>query len=152
MTKVSRWTLSSAQEKEVYELLQKALAKLGSVFEVNAFLEDLLTPTEKTMLGKRLFIAILLAKGFTYEAIIDSIHVSPPTINSVNFSLKHGQNGYKKVIDNIIHEEKIEAFLDKISASLLSAFPKKYGSAAFLAKQQEGKEIFHRRRNRLFVK
>lgn len=152
MAKISRWRLSSIQEKEVYELLQKSLAKLGSVLEVNAFLEDLLTPTEKTMLGKRLFIAILLIKGFTYEAIIDAIHVSPPTIHNVNFSLKHGHAGYQKVINNIIREEKVEAFLDKISASLLSAFPKKYGSAVFLAKQKEGKEIYTRRRNRLFIK
>lgn len=152
MTKVSRKPLRKDKEQEIYQILFSALAKLNSSEEIAIFLEDLLTPTEKLMLSKRLYIAILLSRGFTYEMIMEGLNVSSVTINSVNFWLKHGKAGYQNAMNKIIRQEKIEAFLDKFEESLLRAFPKKFKSAAYFRKQQAGREIYLRRKNRLFIK
>ena len=64
MTQVSRIRLPKAVEDQMHGALRKALADLRTEEEVGEFLEDLLTPTEKIMLGKRLAIAILLDKGY----------------------------------------------------------------------------------------
>ncbi len=152
MTKISRRILRRDQEEKMYETLTASLAVLSSPVEVTRFLDDILSLTEKTMIGKRLWVAILLARGFTYEAIEETLKVSAPTICNVNYALRHGNEGYLSVINKIIRHEKIEAFLDGIEESLLKAFPKKFGSAAFLAKQREGREIYDRRRNRIFIK
>lgn len=152
MTKISRRVLRKGQEEEMYRVLTDSLTMLGNPSEVMNFIDDILSPTEKVMIAKRLFVAILLARGLTYEAIGEVLKVSPTTIYAVNHNLKCGKDGYMNVINKIIRHEKVEAFLDNIEELLLKMFPKKYGSLAFLSKQQEGKELYQRRRKRLFIK
>ncbi len=152
MTKVSRKPLRKNKEEEIFEILFSALAKLNSSQEVAIFLEDLLSPTEKLMLGKRLYIAILLYRGFTYELISDALNVSNATITGVNYWLKHGKQGYITVMNKIIRQEKIETFLDKIEENLMKMHPSKYKSSDYFANQQAGRELYLRRKNRLFIK
>lgn len=114
--------------------------------DVENFLEDLLSPTEKIMLVKRLAIAILLTKGYTYDDIDDTLKVSRPTIMNVSYWLKHGKTGYQNVVERIIKNQKREELFDKIEEILLRLSPPKaYGSIGFEKKSRTGKELFRRK-------
>lgn len=149
MTKVSRRILNKELEKHIFELFIKTIADLKNPVEVTNFLEDLLSPSEKIMLVKRLAIAILLLKGYTYDAIDETLKVSRPTIMNVSYFLKYGKSGYEKVAGRIIGLQKKEELLDKIEELLLKLSPpKRYGSPAFYKKQELGKNLYKRKLKR----
>lgn len=146
---ISRRILNQELEKHILSLFAKTLSDIRELKEIEIFIDDLLSPTEKIMLSKRLAVAILLQKGYTYAEIDQTLKVSSPTINKVAFWLKNGKSGYKNVVKKILEEKKREEFMDKIEEILLQLSPPKmHGSPAFLRKQKKGKELFRRRLRR----
>lgn len=145
MSKVSKRILNKDLADYIFKLFTKTISALHDKNEVKNFLDDLLSPTEKIMLVKRLAIAILLTKGYTYDTIDNTLKVSRPTIMNVSYWLKHGNSGYQKAVDRIINSQKKEAFLDNIEELLIQISPpKRYGSIAFEKKQKAGKELVKR--------
>lgn len=69
MSIVSRRKVSDRIENQINQTFWEAISKLTSKEEVTLFLNDLLSPTEKIVLAKRLAIAVLLSKGYGYESI-----------------------------------------------------------------------------------
>lgn len=149
MSKVSRRVLNKELESHIFELFLKTIADLREPSDVQNFLTDLLSPSEKIMLVKRLAIAILLTKGYTYDAIDETLKVSRPTIMNVSYFLKHGENGYQKVVEKIIKSQKREEILDKIEEVLLKlSSSAAVGSSRFLTKQKAGKDLYKRKTRR----
>jgi len=145
MTKVSKRLLNKDLENRIFEVFTKTLVDLKNSEDVQSFLNDLLSPVERIMLVKRLAIAILLARGYTYESIDDILKVSQTTIMKVSFWLKYGNNGYKKVIDKFLKDKKGEESSDKIEEILLQlSGPKAYGSPAYEQKRGKGEKLFRR--------
>lgn len=146
---ISRRKLNKELETYIFELFVKTIVNLKTQKDVADFIEDLLSPTEKVMLTKRLAIAILLSKAYTYDAIDETLKVSRPTINHVSYWLKHGNSGYQKVVQKILQEQKREELMDKIEEVLLRLSPPKmYGSTAFQKKQAAGKILYKRKLKR----
>src|SRR5579864_5286067 len=98
MPQVSRRTLSKPIEKKMFAIFFKSLARLSNPLEIEQFLFDLLGPVERTMLAKRLAIAVLLAKGYRYESIKEALKVSQETIARVAMSLTYKGEGYNMVV------------------------------------------------------
>lgn len=113
MSQVSRYEMDKILEKRMFEIFYGTLADLKTKEEIEEFLNDLLSKTEKIMLAKRLAIATLLIKGLTYEYIRDVIKVSTSTVMGVKTWLNMGGKGYSKAINKLIADEKAEAFWDK---------------------------------------
>lgn len=152
MTKVSKRFLDEKLWKKIFELFTRAIADFKKPLEVENFLEDLLSPTEKIMLTKRLAIAILLVKGYTYDEIDEKLKVSRSTIMGVSFWLKNGKSGYAKAVEKIIKNQNKEALVDKIDEILLQlSGPKAYGSLAHKRKSKRGKELFKRKLERNLI-
>ena len=120
MTQVSKYPISKKVADRIFEVFLKTLVEIKSNKEADEFISDLLTPTEKIMLAKRLAIAFLLEKGYDYRTIQKIIRVSAPTITSVNTARKYGSEGYKKLVAKIIREEKLISFFDETVEKLLS--------------------------------
>lgn len=106
MTQVSRMPLPKLLERQMHVALRKAFADLRTEDEVSAFLDDLLTPTEKTMLGKRLAIAILLDRGYDQRTVHTIMKTSLSTVNSVNYWLKSKGNGYRMVLEKLKNQRE----------------------------------------------
>lgn len=136
----------------MYQVLFDVLAMIGKPNEIADFLDDVLSPTEKTMIAKRLFIAILLARGFTYEQIEGTLKVSSPTVRNVNIALKHGKYGYVNAINKIVRHEKVQAFLDVVGEGFLQLASRRRSSYDHPLKSRIGKAIYEHRKKRLFVK
>ncbi|MFZ5366474.1 MAG: Trp family transcriptional regulator [Patescibacteria group bacterium] len=131
MPQVSKYPLRKEVYERIFELLLKTVADSHGQKEATQLIDDLLTPTEKIMLAKRLSIAVLLAKGYSYKDIQEIVRVSKPTIAIVNLYLKHGRGGYRRFVEKVLREEKIGEFWEKVEDLVLSAGSKGKGSGVW---------------------
>lgn len=113
MPQISRFPLKPKIAKEITNSLWWVVANLRTEDEVSKFLGDLLTTTEKTMLAKRLAVALMLEKGFTYWQIRDTLKVSTATILAMRNWLEKGGEGYRLAIRKLLRREKIKNFLQE---------------------------------------
>ena len=71
-------------KKKVYKKLEDGLhdifSKFSSRSDVSRLLGDLLTPTERLMISKRIAIILLLKKGYSFQAIQKTLKVTPFTV------------------------------------------------------------------------
>jgi TrpR-related protein YerC/YecD len=74
--------------------LSQALAALSRPQDVQAFLEDLCTPSELEAMADRWRVVPLLLKGVPYREIHDLTQVSVTTIGRVARTLERGAGGY----------------------------------------------------------
>ena len=121
MSQVSKYPISKEIADRIFEIFLTTFTHLKDKGEADQFISDLLTPTEKIMLAKRLAIAFLLEKNYDYRAIQKILRVSTGTITTVNISRNLGSEGYKKVISKILKAEIFTKILEKTIIKLLSA-------------------------------
>lgn len=149
MSKISRRYLNKELEDKILEVFLKTIVDIRTLVEARNFVEDLLSPTERIMLIKRLAIAVLLTKGKTYEYIDHTLKVSRATIMTVSLWLKHGKGGYRRVVDNILKTQNRERLIDNIEEILIRLSPpKRFGSIEFENKSKKGKELLRRKLKR----
>lgn len=91
-------------EEQIFDNLWESLSQLKNKKDIEIFLADLLTPTERIMAAKRLAIAVMLLKNMDYGKIKETIKVSNETISKVSTTVKHNQ-GYQLAINKIIKTE-----------------------------------------------
>jgi hypothetical protein len=89
------------------------------------------------MFVKRLAIGILIAKECDYREIARTLKVSTATVAVYNFTYKYGDE-YKKVIDQILRDKKIEKFFLEFikSASSIAAIGGAKSSGWFEIKEK----------------
>ena len=114
MTKVSKYPLNKSIENRVFELFYKSIADLKTSNQVQEFFIEFLTPTEQIMLAKRLAIALMLNRHYTYSSIVDFLKVSPDTIGMISYWLKTRGVAFQRVINKIVKDEKEEEFWDNL--------------------------------------
>lgn len=152
MAKVSKRMLNPELQERIFEVFWQGVADLKTPKEVEVFFKDLLSPVEQIMLVKRLAIAILLTKGYSYEDIDQTLKVSKSTIMRVSAWLQAGGRGYINVIAKINQRKKKEAFWEKIEELVLQASrPAKLSSARYQRKKAMGKELYRRRRRKSII-
>lgn len=140
MSQISKYPISKAVGDRIFEVFLKALVEVKNKEEAEQFISDFLTPTEKVMLAKRLAIAFLLEKGYDYRTIQKIIRVSAPTITSVNMALRHGSDGYRKMVSKIMKAEQLGEFFENTVIKLLSApaaLERERGTWSYLKRQAE---------------
>jgi uncharacterized protein YerC len=71
---------------------------------VKMLLRDLLTHSERIMLGRRIWIARLLLSGYSYRDIGTRLHVGPHTIRKVEYWLSDQFPGYESAITDLEKE------------------------------------------------
>ena len=121
MSQVSRYFLADKVKQEINSIFLETLSLLYKHEDILLFLKDFLSPTERIVLSKRITIALMLKQGYNYEAIKKLIKVSQATIADVNRKLKYSGQGYHKVLDRILREQKIKSIFDKIENFALDA-------------------------------
>jgi uncharacterized protein YerC len=143
MSQISKYPVSKQISDRIFEIFLKSLIEIKNENDGNEFISDLLSPTEKIVLSKRLAIAFLLEKGFDYKTIQSILKVSAPTIASVNTARIYGSAGYKKLISRILKEEMLMSLFDNAITKLLSApaaLEKGKGAWTYLKDQAKAKK------------
>ncbi len=88
------------QESLLFDLVH-ALVQTKNVNDAALLLQDLLTKSEITILGKRLRIAKLLISGASYEEIEEKLKVSHATIAKIAAWLTDRGEGFRKIVKNL---------------------------------------------------
>lgn len=139
---VSKYPLEERVKKRVYEIFLQTLADLKSSKEIEGFLEEFLTPTEKIMLAKRLSIAVLLAKNYDARTISKTLKVSLTTITSINRWIKHQKGYFSRIVEEILRKEKSEEFQNNLTYKIgRAAIPLRTGDWSERRKKLEKARI-----------
>lgn len=128
MAQLSKRVLQKNVEEKILDLFWTSISMLSAKEKVALFLDDLLSPTEKLMLGKRLAIAFMLMKGYDYPSINNRLKVSDSTIWNVKTNLTYKGKGYKMVIEQIMNKEKWGKFWQDLDHFFEQVLPPRYGT------------------------
>ena len=82
-----------------FEALCRGLRSLENDEEMAAFLRDVCTVAELQALGHRLAAARLVDQGVPYAEIARRVGCSTTTVTRVAHWLRHGEGGYRLVLD-----------------------------------------------------
>ncbi len=124
--------ISELTEKErikTLDLLYTAAASARGRDAMKSFLKDLLTTSERIMLGRRIWIARLLIQGMQITEIERTLKVGPNTVRRVEGWLEDQFPGYEKVLAEVEKEMdrravRRESFADPFSfAALKRKYP-----------------------------
>ena len=121
MSQLSKLPIRRDLEEQMFDLFTSTIVSLKDKIEIEDFLSDLLSPIEKLMLAKRLAIALMLEKEYTYPMIGKSLRVTPTTIASVSMQLRYAGKGYKKIVEKILSEGEYEDFWSVVEDVVESA-------------------------------
>ena len=106
MPQVSRNKPDPLVRKKIKQLLIDCISQCNNVDTASKFLNDFLTRTEKTVLGKRLATALMLLKNDSAEEIANTLKVSKSTIYKSKTFLEISSDGYREVLQKIIDHDK----------------------------------------------
>lgn len=102
--KVQSKNLTKEERIRTLDALYTAATHVRGRTEVKAFLRDLLTESERIMMGRRILIARHLIAQRSFEKISEDLHVSPKTISKVQHWLEDQFPGYEKALEGLEKE------------------------------------------------
>lgn len=120
MVRVSKRRISDKLILRIYQLFFEVVAKSRSRDTFLILIGDILSPKEKIMIGKRIGIIYLLAKGFDQSVIADILKVSGGTVSRYNLLFHGRETELIKTIKFIIAKEKVKGFLDDVFMELFN--------------------------------
>ncbi len=91
--------MTKQNEKELFE----AILQLKTTKECEHFFHDLCTPGEIDEFGARWQVARLLSQKKSYREISGETGVSTATVTRVARFIKHGNDGYNKILKRLGH-------------------------------------------------
>lgn len=93
--------LSEQEQIVTLDMLYTAASTVQGRDATKSFLRDLLTPSERIMLGRRIWIARLLLQGYSQAEIGRELKVGPNTIWRVQRWLNDQMPGYEDAIKGL---------------------------------------------------
>ena len=108
------------------DTLYTAASSIQGRDAIKLFLKDLLTPSERIMLGRRIIIARKLLSGETYDEISLSLKVGTDTISRVQRWLNDQMPGYEQAIAGLEKEFDKRQEKKLYATSTLYRLKKKY--------------------------
>lgn len=125
MPYVSKRSIPIAIENKIYDLLIKSIEKLSKKYDIVPFLSDILYPTERVMIAKRLSIAYLLLRGdYDHRQVAKLLRVSTNTVARVSLVLKTQGKGYRLIVERFLKEEALRTVLNELIEGLTPLPPK----------------------------
>ncbi len=124
--KVKIGKLSDKEVMHTLDTLYTAASAIHGRESVKLFLRDLLTPSERIMLGRRLIIARKLLSGETYDEIAQSLGVGSDTISRIDKWLSDQMPGYEQAIAGLEKEFNRRQEKKMYATSALHRLKKKY--------------------------
>jgi len=125
MSQVSKHKLKNQVYSKIFDLFPEFIARLSKSGKQNVALNTLLSQTERTMIAKRLAIALMLIKGYTYEQIIDKLKVSFGTISKISEAIKTSDSSFTNELEKIAKADQFSDFLNIIGYKLSIVMPPK---------------------------
>ncbi len=118
--------LSEKERIATLDALYTAAGTIRGRAAMKLFLRDLLTESERIMLGRRILIARLLIQDETYETIGVRLGTSHPTIGRVHKWLRDQLPGYETAIAAMEDEFGKRDFKKKYATSAIFRLKRRY--------------------------
>jgi TrpR-related protein YerC/YecD len=112
---VSKTKLNAQVEKQIYEIFYQTIADLKRKEDVKIFIRDFFTKTERSVITKRLAIAMYLEKRRSYKQIKKALKVSSATIANIDKMMNTNSEGFVLALQRIEAEEWAGNLAKKIS-------------------------------------
>ncbi|KKU86999.1 MAG: hypothetical protein UY17_C0033G0007 [Candidatus Beckwithbacteria bacterium GW2011_GWC2_47_9] len=119
---ISKLGVNKQVEKKVFKSFFQVLADIKDPQAMERFFSDILSPTERAVLAKRLAIAHYLRKNKSYDVIKNDLKVSSATIATIQGWLEQDNEGLNIALKAIEADEWAGELADKISQSVKSWF------------------------------
>lgn len=126
----------------MYKLFSQMLSGIKGKESFDKFLDDFLSPTERTVFAKRLAIAILLAKDCGYAEIRQTLRVTPVTISKVSFRINHGNGAVKKLAQTMVDSDLGKALVEEVFAVFATKRKTLTGEVYKKPAYEEGKKLY----------
>lgn len=118
MAQISKRHLDNAIDEAVSDLFLKSLSEIEDRTEIAFLVQDLLTPTEKSIFSKRLMVAFMLRRGLDHRTIAQILKVSTPTVWRMNEKLKKKGSGVNILFGRLENDPKWGEFLGRLDATI----------------------------------
>ena len=125
MGRVSKKVIDKNFLDQIEDQLSFLIESLNNRNGINEFMNEFLTREEKTMLGKRLILYMMLYKGMTSKQIHNSLGMSLETIHWYKQTYDGKSELFRKNIEKLIDRERakemwseVERILEPVSLAL----------------------------------
>ena len=112
MTRISRRPVKEEVLERVFQLLFEAVGKKSKKEEFLNVVYDILSPTERIMIAKRVTIIFLLLKKIDYQTISDVLKVSESTISKFHLIMENSK-GIVGSLQGMLLNDKLLNILDE---------------------------------------
>lgn len=106
MPQISKRYVKPAVKEKIDNLFIECIAECRNQKEAANFINVLLTRTEKTVIAKRVAIALMLTKGYTAAEIDEKLKVSQATVYTVKYWLEDKGSELNKILANIAERDE----------------------------------------------
>lgn len=124
MTRISRYKLKDYVYEKMFHLLFEVVARSRDKEGFNQLIKELLSPTERIMIAKRVVLVYLLLQEIDYQIICRVLKVSSSTISKFKL-LTDNKNGMINVLKKTMRSDKIKLFVFELMSDLFP--PGMYG-------------------------
>ncbi len=124
MTRISQFQVDDDVLEKIFSLFFEVISKDKNEEEFQNVIHDLLSPSERIMIVKRVAIFYMLMKKLDYYNISKSLKVSPSTVAKFNL-VKENSRGIVNALKGTVKSEKIINFFEELILELRR--PGKYG-------------------------
>jgi Trp operon repressor len=126
--KVQMSKLSKQQRIETLDSLYTVASVIRGRDAMKRFLKDLLTPSERIMLGRRIMIARRLISGATQRDIAAEMGVGTDTVWRVEKWLQDQMPGYEQAITGLedVFKKRSRDYKRRTSQSAIAVMKRKY--------------------------
>jgi len=124
MTRISRYPVKEEVLEKLFELFFKTVGNKENSKDFYEVINDLLSPTERVMIAKRIAIIFLLIKNIEFQNICQVLKVSSSTVSKFSLLKEKESPIIKNLQGFIIKDEFYDFFLDFLNTLFP---PGKYG-------------------------
>ena len=118
MTRISKKFIKEEIILKLYRLFFEVFSRSDDQQSFLSLINDILSPTEKIMIAKRLGMIYLLIKGVDYRTIADTLKVSTATVLFYSVVFKEKKAQITNLIEQMLKKEKVLNFLEDLFADL----------------------------------
>ncbi|PIP14678.1 hypothetical protein COX47_03855, partial [Candidatus Roizmanbacteria bacterium CG23_combo_of_CG06-09_8_20_14_all_35_49] len=112
MTRISRYPVKEEVLEKLFELFFKTVGNKENSKDFYEVINDLLSPTERVMIAKRIAIIFLLIKNIEFQNICQVLKVSSSTVSKFSLLKEKESPIIKNLQGFIIKDEFYDFFLD----------------------------------------
>lgn len=125
MSQISAHYLDEEVHDNLLVVLTEVLASTNKTKSGLLFTHHFLSIAEQIMLAKRVGIALLLKRGYSYDLAMDYLKVSRGTVAKVAEILHEQGNESQQILDRIITNKQIQEVLGRFEIGLRKLLPPK---------------------------